>query len=169
MFPCRFLEFSLFCKKISMHVSMQHVKTSSNLDYWVNSALSAFVICLFCLSYFCSAALPTSRLAYTWSRNYVSKLFSNCVKLVKFNKNVSFKFYRGRLELLINVFLVPLTFDNFSHFLFFAVNQRIQNFKAIKAAWCRSKWMSFLAAIKTNQLLMYPKSKFYILLKSVTF
>ena len=29
------------------------------------SALSAFVICLFCLSYICSAALPTSRFAYT--------------------------------------------------------------------------------------------------------
>ena len=32
MFPCRLPEFSMFCKKNSLHVSMQHVKSSSNLD-----------------------------------------------------------------------------------------------------------------------------------------
>ena len=40
-------EFSMLCKKISLQVSMQHVKSSSNLDFRVPLAyLKHFVLCL---------------------------------------------------------------------------------------------------------------------------
>ena len=65
--------FMLFTKhcKIAMRNCINFVDTPS-----FSSALSAFVIRLFCLSYICSAALPTSRLAYTRCQNSLQELIA---------------------------------------------------------------------------------------------